>query len=52
MPPKIKELMTTLQKHGFENRGGRGSIETLSTKIQKLRLQYPDTQVAMLSTIK
>jgi len=30
MPPKIRQLISTLQSEGFENRGGKGSHRNFS----------------------
>lgn len=36
MPPKIRELISQLEKAGFENRGGKGSHRNfVHPKVQK-----------------
>ncbi|HCH32869.1 MAG TPA: hypothetical protein DE045_08005 [Oceanospirillaceae bacterium] len=56
MPPKIKELVSALEKAGFINRGGKGSHRnfmhpsgvkvTISGKLGADALRYQEKEVA------
>lgn len=52
MPPKIRELIAELERHGFKNRGGKEAIEITRIRFVQDLLQFQVKRETMHRNIK